>query len=208
MGQWLPQRGQPAVLVGHLAGVANGLRSEHDVVVPVKQDRGPRVHDQSDRAGQEILSVDPHATVLAYSWIDDSATPTNIDPKQPAAIPEQGWKSEGYTTMNGLRMAEAITEALAPGYSGGLGKVHLMGHSHGARVATVAALGCKRPRRRIPRTPSSASLHFSTRPRTTATLPAARILIRSTVKTRRTMTGSISRSSRRLLARSPSLEWP
>ena len=89
---------------------------------------------------QEILSVDPHATVLAYSWIDDSATPTNINPKQPAAIPEHGWKSEGYTTMNGLRMAEAITEALAPGYSGGLGKVHLMGHSHGARVATVAAL--------------------------------------------------------------------
>jgi pimeloyl-ACP methyl ester carboxylesterase len=83
---------------------------------------------------QEIKKVDPHATVLAYSWIDDSATATKAD------FPVHGYKSEAYTTLNGMRMAEAIMQALAPNYYKGLGKVHLIGHSHGARVATVAAL--------------------------------------------------------------------
>jgi hypothetical protein len=46
--------------------------------------------------------------------------------------------------MNGLRMAQAVTQALALDYSKGLGRVHLMGHSHGARVATVAALALQR----------------------------------------------------------------
>jgi pimeloyl-ACP methyl ester carboxylesterase len=86
---------------------------------------------------QQILSADPHATVLAYSWIDESATSSDEDA---AGIPTQGYRSEAYTTMNGMRMAEAIMSALAPRYSQGLGKVHLIGHSHGARVATVAAL--------------------------------------------------------------------
>ena len=84
---------------------------------------------------QQILSVDPNATVIAYSWIDDSATPTGI-----FGIPKDPEHSEGYTTMNGMRMAEGIMEALSTNYSQGLGKVHLIGHSHGARVATEAAL--------------------------------------------------------------------
>ncbi len=83
---------------------------------------------------QQILAVDPNATVLAYSWIDDSASTTFAD------IPEDAYHSEAYTAMNGMRMAEAITQALAPNYYQGLGKVDLIGHSHGARVATVAAL--------------------------------------------------------------------
>lgn len=84
---------------------------------------------------QQILAVDPNATVLAYSWIDDSATCENW-----AGIPEDVFHSEAYTTMNGLRMAQALTQVLDPTYSQGLGRVHLLGHSHGARVATVAAL--------------------------------------------------------------------
>jgi hypothetical protein len=42
--------------------------------------------------------------------------------------------------MAGMQMAEGLMEALAPNYAEGMGQVHLMGHSHGARVATVAAV--------------------------------------------------------------------
>ncbi len=83
---------------------------------------------------QQIHKVDPTAAILVYSWIDDSATQTF------AKYPESVYNSEGYTTMNGMRMAEAVTQALAPGYANGTGQVHLIGHSHGARVATVAAV--------------------------------------------------------------------
>ena len=53
--------------------------------------------------------------------------------------------------MNGMRMAEAIMKALAPNYAQGLGKVHLIGHSHGARVATVAALALQQAAATNPR---------------------------------------------------------
>ena len=85
---------------------------------------------------QEILKVDPNATVLAFSWIDESATPAVFF----HLFPTKGYRSEAFTTMAGMQMAEAVTEALAPNYSTGLGKVHLIGHSHGARVASVAAV--------------------------------------------------------------------
>jgi hypothetical protein len=54
-------------------------------------------------------------------------------------------QSESYTQTNGLRLASAIQQALAPGFfsygSGdGQGLLHLIGHSHGSKVATVAAL--------------------------------------------------------------------
>jgi pimeloyl-ACP methyl ester carboxylesterase len=84
---------------------------------------------------QKILAVDPQATVVAYSWIDNSATNNGT-----FGIPKNPEHSQAYTTMNGMRMAEAIVQALAPDYYQGLGKVHLIGHSHGARVATEAAL--------------------------------------------------------------------
>ncbi len=85
----------------------------------------------------QIMAADKNATVLAYSWIDESATKNTLNDLD---IPTQGYQSEAYTTMNGIRMAEAIEKALNPNYWEGLGRVHLIGHSHGARVATVAAL--------------------------------------------------------------------
>jgi pimeloyl-ACP methyl ester carboxylesterase len=95
-------------------------------------DTGFAINDSG--LAEEILKVDPHATVLAYSWIDESATKTTLD------LPKDGYHSEAYTTMNGMRMAEAVMQALVPNYSQGAGEVHLIGHSHGARVATVAAV--------------------------------------------------------------------
>ncbi|MBM4071786.1 MAG: DUF4214 domain-containing protein [Planctomycetes bacterium] len=51
-------------------------------------------------------------------------------------------KSEAYTQLNGLRMASAIQQALTPGFFGitGEGLIHILGHSHGSKVATVATL--------------------------------------------------------------------
>ena len=55
-------------------------------------------------------------------------------------------QSEASTQQNGLVLADAIRAALAPNFfttsSGGTGGglIHLMGHSHGSKVVTVAAL--------------------------------------------------------------------
>ncbi|MDR3621985.1 MAG: DUF4214 domain-containing protein [Paludisphaera borealis] len=54
-------------------------------------------------------------------------------------------QSESYTQTNGLRLAAAIQQALAPGFftygeSTGGGLIHILGHSHGSKVATVATL--------------------------------------------------------------------
>ena len=95
---------------------------------------------------ESILAADPKATVLAYSWIDESATPAGF-----LDIPEDPFVSEAYTTMNGMRMAEALTTALAPNYGEGLGKVNLIGHSHGVRVATVAAVALQQAAAQNPR---------------------------------------------------------
>ncbi len=94
----------------------------------------PKIKISAAGLAQQIHKADPTAAILVYSWIDDSATQTF------AKYPESVYTSEGYTTMNGLRMAEALEQALAPGYANGTGQVHLIGHSHGARVVTVAAL--------------------------------------------------------------------
>jgi hypothetical protein len=82
-----------------------------------------------------IAAADPHAVVLAFSWIDDSATDSE----------DSAYPSEARTYRNGLRLAEALTDVLGLGQGVTLGtagapKVHLMGHSHGSKVATVAAL--------------------------------------------------------------------
>ncbi len=54
-------------------------------------------------------------------------------------------QSESYTQQNGLVMANAIHQALSKnfftyGSSNGAGLIHILGHSHGSKVATIAAL--------------------------------------------------------------------
>ena len=83
-----------------------------------------------------IVKDDPGATVLGFSWIDDSATTYS---------PFQAWRSEAKTDLNGQRLAAALGQLLAPGYDTSGGRVHLVGHSHGAKVATVAAIALERP---------------------------------------------------------------
>jgi hypothetical protein len=49
-------------------------------------------------------------------------------------------QSASYTQLNGLRLASAIQQALNISFFPGEGLIHLLGHSHGSKVATVAAL--------------------------------------------------------------------
>jgi hypothetical protein len=83
-----------------------------------------------------ITRDDPKATVLGFSWLDDSAT---------ALSPFDAWKSEANTDLNGQRLAAALGQVLAPSFSTDGGRIHLIGHSHGAKVATVAAIALARP---------------------------------------------------------------
>lgn len=91
---------------------------------------------------QQITHADPKAVVLAYSWIDDSATTSTAD----NAIPEQAYLSEALTNINGFRMAAAIQQALGSHFDG---KLHLMGHSHGSKVATLAAVALTQEGRKV-----------------------------------------------------------
>lgn len=74
-----------------------------------------------------IEEVDPGATVMAYSWVDDSATNNTLE----------AYQSEAKTTINGTRLAAAMGEILDSTFDG---KVHVLGHSHGSKVATLASI--------------------------------------------------------------------
>lgn len=85
---------------------------------------------------QEIYTHDPATIVLGYSWIDDSATleDSYVDL-------DLVYRSEAYTNVNGLRLAAALETIIDPGFWGKTGNtLHLIGHSHGSKVATVATL--------------------------------------------------------------------
>lgn len=88
--------------------------------------------------------ADPDAAVLAYSWIDDSATPT-WDVLS-AQIPEDAYRSEALTTLNGERLAAALESVLGSSFSG---KLQLIGHSHGSKVVSVAATALQRAKMRV-----------------------------------------------------------
>jgi len=171
----------------------------------------------SQGLAQAIINADPLAIVVAYSWIDLSATPDGNDtltvtesastingnttitvdasqlgvgmtvtgpgiaagttvsfiasqtsvilstaptatqnnvsltfsgPNVAKAIEQflYAGQSESRTQWSGLLLARAIEEALAPGFftPAGQGLLHLLGHSHGSKVATVATLALKK----------------------------------------------------------------
>jgi hypothetical protein len=80
-----------------------------------------------------ILRTDPKAVVLAYSWIDDSATSNSV-----GSLPGGAYLSEAHTSMNGYRLAAALEAAIPTTFHADGGQLHLIGHSHGSKVATVA----------------------------------------------------------------------
>ena len=91
-----------------------------------------------------IATQDPKAIVLAYSWVDDSATESG-DLKI-----DEVYSSEAYTHVNGMRLANALEEAIHPSFwNQQTGLLRIIGHSHGSKVATVAALTLQQRGRRV-----------------------------------------------------------
>ncbi|MEA2603672.1 MAG: hypothetical protein QOF89_4664 [Acidobacteriota bacterium] len=80
---------------------------------------------------QSILSTDPGATVFFFSWVDWSATSSFTDPQN----------AQKNTDMAGDALRAAVSAALNAGFPPG--RLHLLGHSYGSRVVTVAAVKLK-----------------------------------------------------------------
>lgn len=74
-----------------------------------------------------ITAIDPEAIVLAYTWVDKSAT---------SDWALRGLRSQLHTTAAGHTLAVALRQALVDEPS----RLHFVGHSHGAKVVTVAAV--------------------------------------------------------------------
>src|ERR1700674_412666 len=94
---------------------------------------------------QSIKALDPNAIVLAYSWIDNSATESgdlNLD---------EVYRSEACAHLNGLRLASALQEAIAATFWSRFlsSKLRVIGHSHGSKVVTVAALALQQTGKRL-----------------------------------------------------------
>jgi len=77
-----------------------------------------------------LTARDPHAVVLFYSWVDDAATSSNLFAQR---------RAFSRTDLHGELLAEGLDRALDPGFRSRGGQVHLVGHSFGARVVTLAA---------------------------------------------------------------------
>ena len=82
-----------------------------------------------------LAENDPNAVVLAFSWLDESATDGIISGVD--SITGDVNVSEAHTTQNGIRLAQAIEQAIG---SGNTSRIHLFGHSHGSKVVSVAAV--------------------------------------------------------------------
>jgi hypothetical protein len=79
---------------------------------------------------RSITTNDPHAVVVVYSWVDDSAT---------VRAPLAERRALGHTNLHGVLLAEAIGASLTPEFAHENGQIQLLGHSYGARVSAVAA---------------------------------------------------------------------
>ncbi len=79
---------------------------------------------------------DPDALVLAYSWLDDSGTDGGTVANLTCA-----YISQGYTNLNGLRLAAGLRTILGDSFwqPSNNNSLHLIGHSHGSKVVTTAA---------------------------------------------------------------------
>ncbi len=126
---WQTFPGQP----GYNAAISGGLGPASPWLLDGHQEGSIVV--SSTGLVQDIIASDPNAAVLAYSWIDDSATPVSAS----TGIPEDAYLSEAKTTLNGERLATALEQVLGSEAQFN-GKLQLIGHSHGSKVATVAAV--------------------------------------------------------------------
>ena len=79
---------------------------------------------------------DPGSKVYAFSWIDKSATSelsaSDLGSLRYAAL------SQSHTEASGDVLRDALMDTLSDAWDG---QLHLLGHSHGSKVVTEAALG-------------------------------------------------------------------
>lgn len=108
----------------------------------VRADRSLRAWDATDDHGEPfepwmstlaraLTAHDAHAVVVCYSWLDDAAT---------GRFPLAQRSAAAHTIEHGLLLSRALDAAIAPEFHAHDGRVHLLGHSYGARVATEAAI--------------------------------------------------------------------
>lgn len=122
--------------------VYDDLQAQSPTLVPV-WDQRLTIPDQGSAIRTigplvEALSrAEPDATVLLFSWIDQSATPSN---------PLDARRGEDATEINGHRLAVALDLALADSWDG---ELHLIGHSFGSNVVTTAAVALDAPLRQL-----------------------------------------------------------
>lgn len=122
---------------GNLPGNTNGPLNPYWFGPTVAPANGAIPSITVDPVGfaKAILKLDPKAVVLGYSWIDESATTDDL---------LQASLSEAHTTQNGRRLANALAQALPDNFNQAGGELHLIGHSHGSKVATVAAFALQK----------------------------------------------------------------
>lgn len=121
-------------------GWAPGLKTQvdnHDGLLQVwdaaaETDDGARYDRWFAPLARALTELDSGCTVLAFSWIDESATIA----RSTAAV-----ASQLRTTVNGQRLAVALERVVVNDDA----KMHLIGHSHGAKVVTVAATLLEEP---------------------------------------------------------------
>ena len=126
---WQTFPGQP----GYNASISGGLPPDSAWLLDGHTEGSIEVASQG--MAQDILASDPNAAVLAYSWIDDSATAVSSY----TGIPEDAYLSEAKTTLNGERLAVGLEQVLGS-EAQFHGKLQLIGHSHGSKVVTTAAV--------------------------------------------------------------------
>jgi pimeloyl-ACP methyl ester carboxylesterase len=80
---------------------------------------------------RSIEAADPYAVVVAYSWLDDAATGRFLFAQRNAFA---------HTDLHGRWLADALVEGVSDDFIERAGSVHLIGHSYGARVVTLAAI--------------------------------------------------------------------
>ncbi len=90
-------------------------------------DEGSRYDRWFAPMAEAIVAHDPDAAVLAYTWADEAATQSSV---------LTGVLSQRRTTINGQRLAVGLRRAFGDQHP----MLHVIGYSHGAKVASVASV--------------------------------------------------------------------
>jgi len=116
---------------GFKNGVFNDDGSFRRVWDEVEDEDGNTYGDWVSTQASVLAHEDAGSVVLGYSWVDQSATSTNLTP----------WQSRAHTDDNGNLLAWLLEDVIGESFAG---KIQLLGHSHGSRVVTTSALALEK----------------------------------------------------------------